>query len=381
MTTPRRLSPLLAAFVAAVLLVCAVPAVAGSSDPRQQQEDARRRRAEAASQLDALESSDRQLESAVAALDDNVRAQSARVASARQAASAAEARLAAVKAQVERTQARLGRIRTDLEKTAIDAYVHPAGNALTELMGSENLNEASRKQALLQQVTMSQTDLLDQLDATEEDLVQQRKEVEVVAEEAIAKRSEAEQRLGELESARAEKVRLEQALDERIAHIRGEAAALAREESRLAEVISRADAARVVAASPSDAAPTSASGAGLIWPARGPVTSEYGYRWGRLHAGIDIGAGTGAPIYAAKSGQVIQAGSMGGYGNVVVIDHGGGFTTLYAHQSRIATSNGASVSRGQVIGYVGSTGHSTGPHLHFETRVNGEPQNPRRYLP
>ena len=118
----------------------------------------------------------------------------------------------------------------------------------------------------------------------------------------------------------------------------------------------------------------------LIWPVRGPVTSGFGMRWGRMHQGIDISAGNGTPIHAAKAGTVTFAGTMSGYGNVVVITHSGGLSTLYAHQSRLAVSGGA-VSQGQVIGYVGSTGHSTGPHLHFETRVGGTPQNPMRYLP
>jgi murein DD-endopeptidase MepM/ murein hydrolase activator NlpD len=120
---------------------------------------------------------------------------------------------------------------------------------------------------------------------------------------------------------------------------------------------------------------------GLAWPLRGPVTSGFGYRWGRMHQGIDIGVPVGTPIHAAKSGTVIFVGSMSGYGNVVIIDHGGGFSTLYAHQSRTASSKGQQVSQGQVIGYSGNTGHSTGPHLHFETRINGNPQDPRRYLP
>jgi murein DD-endopeptidase MepM/ murein hydrolase activator NlpD len=100
-----------------------------------------------------------------------------------------------------------------------------------------------------------------------------------------------------------------------------------------------------------------------------------------MHEGIDIGAGTGTPIRAAKAGTVVFAGVMSGYGNVIIVDHGGGFSTLYAHQSRLGASRGADVSQGEVIGYVGSTGHSTGPHLHFETRVNGSPRNPRNYLP
>lgn len=118
---------------------------------------------------------------------------------------------------------------------------------------------------------------------------------------------------------------------------------------------------------------------GLIWPCSGPITSGYGMRWGRLHAGIDIAAGYGAPIHAAASGTVIFAGWMGGYGNFVIIDHGGGMATAYAHQSSIAVGGGA-VSQGQVIGYVGSTGHSFGPHLHFEVRINGSPVDPLGYL-
>jgi murein DD-endopeptidase MepM/ murein hydrolase activator NlpD len=99
-----------------------------------------------------------------------------------------------------------------------------------------------------------------------------------------------------------------------------------------------------------------------------------------MHQGIDISASSGTPIRAAKSGVVITAGTMGGYGNVVIVSHGGGFSTLYAHQSRLGSTQGQDVAQGQIIGYVGSTGHSTGPHLHFETRVNGTAQDPMRYL-
>jgi len=122
------------------------------------------------------------------------------------------------------------------------------------------------------------------------------------------------------------------------------------------------------------------SSSGFVWPASGIVTSGFGWRWGRMHEGIDIAAPTGTPISAAASGTVIYAGWMGGYGNLVVIDHGGGLATAYGHQSSIAVSSGTQVSQGQTIGYVGSTGHSTGPHLHFEVRVNGSPVDPMGYL-
>jgi len=136
----------------------------------------------------------------------------------------------------------------------------------------------------------------------------------------------------------------------------------------------------------STAAPLSASSAGLIYPVQGPVTSEFGMRHDpvtgkyALHAGMDFGVPTGTPVKAAKAGTVIYAGSETGYGNYTCIDHGGGFSTCYAHQSVIQVSVGQHVAQGQVIGLSGSTGYSTGPHLHFETRINGTPENPRRYL-
>ena len=121
------------------------------------------------------------------------------------------------------------------------------------------------------------------------------------------------------------------------------------------------------------------SSSGLIWPVSGPVVSGFGMRWGRMHTGVDIGVGYGTPIHAAASGTVIFAGWMGGYGNFVIVDHGGGLSTAYAHQSSIAVGGGT-VSQGQVLGYVGCTGHCFGPHLHFEVRVNGSAVDPLGYL-
>jgi murein DD-endopeptidase MepM/ murein hydrolase activator NlpD len=137
---------------------------------------------------------------------------------------------------------------------------------------------------------------------------------------------------------------------------------------------------RAQLASAQGAGDTTPSAAGLIWPVNGPVTSPFGYRWGRLHSGIDIGVPEGTPIHAAAAGTVVLAAWTGGYGNYTCIDHGGGLATCYAHQSAYAVSSGAHVSQGQVIGYVGSTGHSFGPHLHFEVRINGVPVDPLGYL-
>jgi murein DD-endopeptidase MepM/ murein hydrolase activator NlpD/outer membrane murein-binding lipoprotein Lpp len=134
-----------------------------------------------------------------------------------------------------------------------------------------------------------------------------------------------------------------------------------------------------VAAGGSSSEPPSSSG--FAWPLSGPITSPFGMRWGTLHPGIDIGVPTGTPIHAAGNGTVVWCGWMSGYGNLVMIDHHNGLATLYGHQSRIGVSCNQQVSQGQTIGYVGCTGFCTGPHLHFEVRLNGNPVDPLGYLP
>jgi len=124
---------------------------------------------------------------------------------------------------------------------------------------------------------------------------------------------------------------------------------------------------------------------GFVWPTEGPVTSPFGMRMHpilhtmRMHTGIDIGAPYGQAIVAVQDGVVLQAGWIKGYGQTVIISHGNGITTLYAHQSAILVSEGQQVSQGSTIGRVGSTGLSTGPHLHFEVRKDGEPQDPMKW--
>lgn len=118
----------------------------------------------------------------------------------------------------------------------------------------------------------------------------------------------------------------------------------------------------------------------LIRPVSGPITSPYGMRWGRMHEGVDIGAATGTPVKAAASGRVTAAGWNGGYGNWIKIVHTPGLATGYAHLSSLGVRSGQAVGQGATIGQVGSTGDSTGPHLHFEVHVNGRPVNPLTYI-
>ena len=161
-------------------------------------------------------------------------------------------------------------------------------------------------------------------------------------------------------------------------------------DAKVAELVAQEQAAKQAAAAAGQPAynPAAAVGAtgSMMWPAVGHgISSPFGYRIHpitgqyKLHTGVDINVGYGTPVYAADGGTVILAGWNGGYGNCIVINHGNGLTTLYGHLSSINVSVGQSVGRGQTIGLVGSTGNSTGPHLHWEVAVNGQRVNPLNY--
>ena len=202
----------------------------------------------------------------------------------------------------------------------------------------------------------------------------------VVAERELAART-AEQRAvrDRLAAARDAAIAAQLAKQEALGAIRGTESGLHAEIEQL-EAESAAIAATLRRSDPGFASTGTPSGAGLIWPVSGPVTSGYGLRWGRMHEGIDIAVPEGTPVHAAAAGTVVYAGWLGGYGNLVVVDHGGGLATAYGHNSVLTAGVGQSVAQGDAIALSGNTGHSTGPHVHFEVRINGTAVDPLGYL-
>lgn len=158
------------------------------------------------------------------------------------------------------------------------------------------------------------------------------------------------------------------------------------EKQVLEEIVTEQPVTRVIAKGPEltpvslQVAVSRGASTGLAWPLRGANNSSYGNRSGGFHSGLDIGGSTGTPYYAAAAGKVVTAGMSGGYGYMILLDHGNGVVTRYAHSSKLLVTEGQQVSQGQKIGLVGSTGNSTGPHLHFEVILNGSTVNPANYL-
>jgi len=384
----RRVALATAAFAVIVATIPGGAVDAQSGNARAQREAVRQQKTSTAAELNALEAEDAVLEAAVAELNANVAAQEARVADARRATADARAAADRLAAEVEATERRVDALEELLRDRAVESYISQGlgqGTAGEALLDASNPTDLELRKVLIETVQGSDRDAIDQLSLARQQLDRQREEVAVAIAEAERLEAETQARLNELDAARAEQQRLNDALDARISKVQSEVAALAAEEQNLTAIIAAATAAAAAQSSGGGNAAANverpASAAGLIWPTSGPVTSGYGMRWGAMHAGLDIAPPYGTGVYAANSGTVILAGGQGGYGNLILVDHGGGFVTAYAPLSGFAVGVGQSVGRGSLIGYVGSTGDSTGPHLHFETRVGGAAQNPYNFLP
>jgi murein DD-endopeptidase MepM/ murein hydrolase activator NlpD len=298
-------------------------------------------------------------------------------------------KLLEVRNKLEEARDRLERLRSELVTARrvlaarlVEIYKSDAPDALTVILSSDGFGDLLERAEFLDRISDQDRQITDRVrglkDQARDQAVQLadlEEEEQLAAERILRERDQVaavEQQLtgarDQLASARADKQgALNQVHASRV-RLEGDLAALEREQ------------ARVQAALQGVAGPIKPGSGQLIWPVNGPVVSGFGMRWGRLHAGLDIAVPSGTAIRAADSGTVVLMGWVGGYGNYTCIQHNSSLSTCYAHQSSFATSNGASVSQGQVIGYVGCTGHCFGDHLHFETRINGSPVDPMGYL-
>jgi peptidoglycan DL-endopeptidase CwlO len=289
--------------------------------------------------------------------------------------------------RLARLRARLAEARAALSERLVELYKADEPDVVPVILESDGFADLLERAEFMQRVSQQDARIIDRvriakneavaaekrLDALEEKLRRIAAEVERRALEVDAIKDRLVSQQGRIQDARAVKARALDVTRTKRQDLEGDLRALEKEQ---AAVLARLQAAQ---GSP-PAGPVRQGSGALIWPVNGPVVSPFGMRWGRLHAGVDIAVPAGTPIRAADSGRVVLLGWTGGYGNYTCISHGGSLSTCYAHQSSYATSMGASVGKGQVIGYIGCTGHCFGDHLHFETRVNGSPVDPMGYL-
>ncbi|HET8952261.1 MAG TPA: peptidoglycan DD-metalloendopeptidase family protein [Solirubrobacteraceae bacterium] len=291
--------------------------------------------------------------------------------------------------RLARLRARLAEARAALSKRLVELYKADQPDLVTVVLESNGFADLLERTEFMQRVSHQDARIINivvkakaEATATAKRLDKLEKRAQVVAaqiedevNQVSAVKGQLVDRRGRYQQARGEKSALLAKTRSDRHDLEGDLRAL---EAEQAKVLSALQASANSGSAP--AGPVQQGSGGLIWPVNGPIVSGFGSRWGRLHAGVDIAVPAGTPIRAAQSGRVVLLGWTGGYGNYTCIQHTGGLSTCYAHQSRYGTSMGASVSQGDVIGYVGCTGHCFGDHLHFETRINGSPVNPAGYL-
>lgn len=307
-------------------------------------------------------------------------------------------RLNALETSIKEKEVELEEKKKTLENRLVAMYMKKETTFLDVMLSGELLNFISN-QGIIKQIATYDNNLITEVENLKKSLESEKQEVTSI-------KQEKQQKTAELQTLKAQKQEKAANLTEEQKELESKLSAYKAQAEQYAELerqaIAKEEAARKAAAAAKTSSSTSTtkttsysgavannySGGKVGWPcpASSRITSQYGYRilFGvrDFHTGIDIGAGTGSNIVAAESGTVILAayGWNGGYGNYIIINHGNGLTTRYAHASALYVQAGQTVTKGQVIAAVGTTGNSTGPHLHFEVRINGSHQNPLNYL-
>ena len=364
----------------------------GLSAPLSQRIEEKRAQVEQAKQKEGVLSTDiARFSTRIESLQGEISATQSRLERAQASLDRQKAELLAVRDRLEEARDRLERLRRELATARevlaarlVEIYKADAPDALTVVLQADGFGDLLERAEFLRRISDQDREITEEVRGLRDqardqaiELAELEEREQLAAERILRERDQIAQAQGQLVSARDElasaradkRGALAEVQDSRVA-LEGDLRALEAEQARVQAALSGAQA----------PAPVKQGSGQLIWPVDGPVVSPFGMRWGRLHAGIDIAVGSGTAIRAADSGNVVLMGWVGGYGNYTCIQHTGSLSTCYAHQSSFATSNGASVSQGQVIGYVGCTGHCFGDHLHFETRINGSPVDPMGYL-
>ncbi len=353
-------------------------------EAREKKQDASNRKADAAAVLKLAEADDQAVVQALNDLDAAVAMEQSKIEAARQAIEAAEAEATLRWVETDQVVKGIEDLRERLRDLAVDVYVSSMNPGT--FFASDDMSSAVRKSAILSAVSGDQGDLVDQLRALEADKEEIARSADQAIRDAERNQLEIEAGLLVLDSRIAERETARDEVQERIELAEAEIAEWKREQYLMAILIDNLIAEELRKSAPDL---TKESGQGFILPIdkSSKITSPYGMRTHpilgvkRMHNGVDFGCVRDQPIWAAKSAKVVFAGTRGYYGKTVILEHEGPVLTLYAHLNEILVSNDMQVSTGDLIGKCGTTGRSTGNHLHFEVRTGGEAKDPMIVLP
>ena len=290
--------------------------------------------------------------------------------------------------KINKNQAELDKKQQEVDQRMViyrkrlrDIYINGQINYLDVLLGAKDFSDFSSRMYLLQKIISSDLAMLDQLKKDADEINSRKQQLAAEMKEIKTTQAELAAKQAKVNKLREERAQVLYKAQEEEASSQAEYERLLAISENIAAMLRNIE-------SGGGGAPVGQGGTGrFMWPCTGPITSYYGWRthpiFGttKYHSGMDIAVDTGTPIHAADSGTVVYSGWLGGYGNCVMIDHGGGLVSLYAHNSSLAVGEGQYVQKGTVVAYAGSTGYSTGPHCHFEVRLHGEVTEPLDYLP
>jgi len=334
-------------------------------------------------EIDEANASYAEVSAAFDAAQALVTAQEDRISAGQIKLDSARLRLAELELKIDWTEYDLGQLDERLAEYAVEAYLGRQEDESASLLASSDVNDGVTRVAMLEVATNTSEDVIDEARAIEVELVGLRETADETVLEIEGIQLELEAELESLGEDRDRVQELREALDQVRREWVAKRTELEEEDDRLESFIANKQA----AARGNIGTVAEKSAEGYVWPTGGALGSVFGRRlhpilgYWRMHSGLDIGGEWNQPIFAAKEGTVILAGVNGGYGNTIIIDQGDGLASLYAHQNSFAVDVGDNVETGEIIGKVGSTGLSTGPHLHFELRLFGSPIDPLPFLP
>ncbi len=294
----------------------------------------------------------------------------------------AEARQKELGESLAEAESELDAKQTEVRRRLRAMYMRGQETTLSALLGLADSGDVASRQFILDRIAKNDRKLFQDYVVTRDRIESEKKEQDALVTNIATMLETQKTKQDELEKARADKVALMDSLKDRREEMERIVKQFDEDSNGIEKQIN--DRLQTALKSGKDLPPMGDGQFGP--PAAGRSTSRFGMRfhpilkYNRMHNGIDFGGGYGAPVYATSDGVVISTSRLGGYGNAVIIEHGGGLSSVYGHLSKIMVDSGSPVKRGQRIGSIGSSGLSTGPHLHFEIRKNGQPVNPATYL-